>query len=224
MRHPSSPTLATNRRKDRTSGAPVMSLVKRKILNGKRIVLTGIVQMAHAGGYTYSIHGLAKKLNIPMSRVRAAVFRGEIDAEGSKSGTRTRWRITKKMAHRMAKIAGADHDRLWTNGTYTTRLLTAMKAQADLSKYHMRPTHLPWLDRLLTGSRATIVVGLRLRTLSGMTISDNKEHAENPFVVSVSDLAAACNLSEASVKVALRELRDAGLITSVGHQAFVWVG
>ena len=216
MRSPLPPKGSSVARTRRKTAAPVMSLVKSKMLHGKRMLITGIVQMAQvkAKGDVYSIHGLARKLGIPTNRVRQAVLRGEITAQGTKSGTRTRWAIPLKMAHRMAKIAEADHDRLWKNGTRTARLLTAMSKHADLSKYYMRPTRMPWLVRLLECSRATIAVGLILRTLAGMTMSDNKEQVESAFLVTVSQLAAACKTSVPSVKVALRELRNANLIES----------
>ena len=199
----------------RGTAAPVTSIIKPKVLkNGKRVLLPGIAQMAQAKGDTYSIHGLARKLGIPTIRVRDAVLHGKIFAQGTRSGTRTRWDIPWGQAHHMAKIVGADHDRLWKNGKRTAQLLKAMRKHADVSKYFMRQTRLPWLDRLLKCSRGTIVVGLRLRILAGMTMLDNTKKIEERFVITVDDLAAICEISEPAVKVALRELREANLIES----------
>lgn len=204
-----------SRGKQRQTTIPVAQLVKKKTVNGKRFVLPGIVQAWEVSSYDpYTISGLAKKLGIPTTRIRDAIFRREIDAVGIKSGKRTRWAIPWIMAHRMAKIVGADPDRLWKNGKRTAQLLKAMRTHADLSKYFMRPTRLPWLDRLLECSRGSIVVGLRLRVLSGITMLDNSKKIEERFVVSVRDLATICKISESAVKASLRELREANLIES----------
>lgn len=200
--------------KQRQAAIPVAQMVKTKTVNGKRVVLPGIVQAWMVEGDSYTISSLARKLRIPTTRVREAIFRREIDAVGTKSGKRTRWAISWTMAHRMAKIVGADPDRLWENGKRTAQLLKAMRRHADVSKYFMRPIRLPWLDRLLKCSRGTIVVGLRLRILAGMTMLDNTKKIEERFVVTVDDLAAICEISEPAVKVALRKLREAKLIES----------
>ncbi len=189
----------------------VYSRNKLKLVkSGKRLRLPGIFQQEVITGRSYTASGLAKKLHIATKQALDAITHGMIVAEGSRAGSKTRWRIPVKQAHRMAKLAKADNDRLWKNGTHVTGIIRRLRKPN--ARDFMRPTTLTWLMDAFKCSDAAVRVALVLRAVSGFTMQDNKDHAEERFIIGPAQLARACRIPQSSVENGIRELLKAGLI------------